>query len=259
MATKRIWVIISGGPGVYEPCDPDAHDTSWSNYVDGLLLQSRRGAMQLTKNEKILWIVYAPAYEKRWADDVKHKRPSIKGVTQQGFRNYLQLLQARAARYGYGFKAARSSSEIWSTMRSIKGSRVVSRVWYFGHARKNLWLSLDHNGCRTATPAARETLYHADIDRRLGAQWKWTGWWPTRDSGMAIESPPSKYDPNRSSKFYGCNSDKFARVFAEELNVYAEGGKGTLRFHGTHRTTNPFGGYEQSCTWRKYRPGGTQM
>src|SRR4051812_18502864 len=94
---ERIWVVLCGGPGKFDPKDKEEHDRGWSNYVDHLLLMARNKKLPAAPGEKVWWIVYRPAYDARWRDDVSRGAPSVSDVKGKGLSSYVDLMTKRAA------------------------------------------------------------------------------------------------------------------------------------------------------------------
>ncbi len=92
-------ILISGGPGLFNAADPD-HDISWANYVTPPLLMTdtpaEKAAFEVA--DDVWWFVFKPAYAARWTDDVADKRTSVKEVKDQGFSNYIELIENRATK-----------------------------------------------------------------------------------------------------------------------------------------------------------------
>ncbi|WP_434389478.1 hypothetical protein [Melittangium boletus] len=73
---KNVFIIISGGTGIYDPKDPDQHDQTWDNFVTPPLLRSARTALHDAKTEDVHWLVHEPAYAERWTSDLSNKKIS---------------------------------------------------------------------------------------------------------------------------------------------------------------------------------------
>jgi hypothetical protein len=98
--SRNIFLILSGGPGIYNPKDKE-HDQSWDNYVTPALLRTYRdkAALHDIKTEDVHWLIYEPAYKDRWNSDLKskhsapHQYQSTQKIIKDGFKNYLEKLK----------------------------------------------------------------------------------------------------------------------------------------------------------------------
>lgn len=240
----RNFVILSGGPGLYEPCDKESHDTSWSNYVDNILLLASKGQFPSRTDEAVWWFVYEPAYVARWADDVKEKRASVSDVKKKGSSSYKDHLQKRAAKYGWNLRWLAAGSDFWSKLKTFRDP--ISRVWYFGHARDDLWLSLNHTKCVAERPAADALVRRTDIVSQIALRAK-------------FQPGVGAYDPDRSSRFYGCNTATFAADFAKAFGVYSEGAQGKVDFATAHPNGGKVDALRAGCTWKIYNTTGAAL
>jgi len=241
----RNFVIISGGPGIYEPCDKEAHDTGWSNYVDNILLLAAKGNFPKQKDEEVWWFVYKPAYEARWKDDKKKGRSSTSAIEKKGSKSYVHHLERRAKKYGWNLRWITTGSEFWSKMKTF-GDK-ISRVWYFGHAKNDLWLSLEHSGCVASSPASSAKITVASISSHQ------------KVLKPKMQPGGSSYDAVRSSRFYGCNTAKFAKKFSETFGVYSEGSVGKTDFSKAHSSGGKLSSLTRGCTWNKYDKKGNKV
>lgn len=248
--TKR-FLIISGGPGVYDSRDP-AHDKAWSSYVDPPLLKSVRmqaGKRVIVKfweaNEQVVWLVYRPAYQARWTDDVAKKRSEPADLKKGGFKSYVDLLEKRAAERGWTLKWMDDAGDLWKVIRQLpKGA--ISRVWYYGHARDDLWLTLAHDAGGVAVqPDSKALLEVATVARKTAL----------RDRFAAA---PAAHTAARTHRFVGCNTAAYARAWAAAFGQWTEGFEGTVDFGTVHATP----GYEPSttpsCTLKRYKSTGDE-
>jgi hypothetical protein len=249
----RNFIILSGGPGLYESRDPQSHDTSWSNYVDNLLLLSRTNKFTRASDEKITWFVYLPAYESRWIDDKAKNRTSVKNVIAKGFTSYKDMIEKRASSYGYTL--------VWITEAMDFGRKIqnfpdnsISRLYYFGHASSSLWLSLKHSctgsgsnvQCVAVMPnSTKEVLYPSQI-------------LPIYVKKFQPGGPA--YDTNKSSKIFGCNTADFAKKLADVLKIYTEGCVGKINFETAPSNGGSLVSLSGSCgSWKKFKPGGSEI
>ncbi|WP_037583092.1 hypothetical protein [Stigmatella aurantiaca] len=97
----------------------------------------------------------------------------------------------------------------------------MSRVWFFGHARYDLWLALDHDfsGHEAISPAA-DAVVSQDGIKKLSA----------------FSFVPQK-TALCSHKFFGCNTKPFAEKWASAFSVYAEGSSDKVGFEKIHETS----------------------
>lgn len=214
--SKNVFIILSGGPGRYDPMDPE-HDQSWANYVWAPQLRFLNGTLPWDKRkEEVHWLVYEPAYVERWQDDLTSKRAAQRTATQKiikdGYKDYIDKLKKQATKHGWIYKGIASAQEFWDHINGLKAQR-VSSLWYFGHSREDLWLSLDHDGSHEAiAPADSAIIKEADIKVMLRA------------------FSFIRQDKSKPHKFFGCNTRSFAETWAKHLKVYAEGSTNELIF-----------------------------
>ncbi|MFZ0726841.1 MAG: S8 family serine peptidase [Desulfobacterales bacterium] len=224
-AIKRFYVLVSGGPGPYDDRDVE-HDQSWANYVSPPLLMTDTSEKQKKfreKNEEIWWLIYRPAYACRWKDDFGNtstkRQKAIKEVRDQGFTSYLSLLEDRARSRGWNLLWLDDAAGFWNRLETFpKGS--ISRLWYWGHARDDLWLSLGHMSDAKGTaiaPESHEIIRVADIVANL------------RDRFQVGQ-------PQMISRFVGCNTIAFGKAWANEFKVWTEGVKDKVGFKSIHLT-----------------------
>lgn len=246
MADQKIWVVLCGGPGLKHPKDK-GHDTGWSNYVDHLLLMAGKPkGLPIQTGENIWWIIYEPAYVARWTDDVRRKAKSVSEVRNAGFTSYTDMLKQRAAKYKFKLFWINKSDDFYRTLQKTPAGS-ISRVWYYGHASDDLWLTLDHDPKgRPIEPSAPGALV------RFGAVSHHSSWLKGH-----VARPPSKYNANRSHRFYGCNSKSFAIAWAKGLAVFTEGAVGTVQFEDVHQTGAP--DTSRNCTWERYDTKGKKI
>lgn len=246
-----VFIILVGGPGLYQGKDP-AHDKSWYSYIDPVIRANDRGVLG-QKNEDVRWCVYAPAYTARWSDDrnepswwednvqdsdlsVTRYRHTEK-IVRENATNYLDYITLKASQsnksnsYTTRVVPINSSAEFWRQL-TILAIHSLGRVWFLGHASIDLWLTLYHDGARAvmrSDKTSTETVQVSDI----------AAYAALRDRFMSKPLP---------SKFYGCNTYKFAETWAKEFGVPAEGAEGKVDFQASG-----FAGVESSATvWRRY-------
>lgn len=241
---SRNFVIVCGGPGIYKSCDP-AHDKAWSSYVDNILLLAARGNFPKQSDEDVWWFVYKPAYEARWNDDKAKGRSSVKAIQSKGSKSYVHHLQRRADKYGWNLRWITSHSDLWKKLKTFRDK--ISRVWYFGHASENLWLSLDHNSsCQAIEPDKKAVISTSQIASQSTMK-------------SAFEPGGTSYIAEKASRFYGCNTASFAIKFAKTFSVYTEGAKGKIDFEKAHSTGGKLKTITQGCTWNKYDTKGNKI
>ncbi|MGB7292646.1 MAG: S8 family serine peptidase [Thermodesulfobacteriota bacterium] len=216
---KRNFVLISGGPGLFDDRDVE-HDKSWANYVTPPLLltdteEKRKKFAQA--DEDVWWFVYKPAYESRWGDDLKVRRKSTKKIKDEGFVSYIDKIEKRAKKRGWNLRWLNSADDLWKELKTFrKGS--ISRLWYWGHARDDLWLSLGHSSASEAVaPESHEIVLVSSIDSKLRDRFQ-------------------KGDPKRIHRFVGCNTSAFSRVWSKTFKVWSEGVEEKVDFAAIHET-----------------------
>jgi subtilisin family serine protease len=241
---KRNLILLSGGPGVYDPKDPEDHDRSWANYVTPPLLQTRSQELHSRfkeKDEDVWWFIYRPAYERRWADDRRrddrrHETRRIEALDCGGRKcqSYIDLLEFRARERGWNLRWINSADDFWRLLRTFRDP--ISRILYWGHGRNDLWLSLRHNTNHVASiPEEHEILRTSAISQN-----------------KALKSSFQAGSPSQRHIFYGCNTHTFAEEWARVFNVYTRGFEGTLSFTSVSQTSQP--SPAAGCVLRDYAP-----
>jgi subtilisin family serine protease/outer membrane protein OmpA-like peptidoglycan-associated protein len=245
-AKKRFFILVSGGPGPFDDRDVE-HDHSWANYVTPPLLMTDTAAERkkfTEKDEEVWWLIYRPAYACRWKDDFGNRSPkrqkTIKEVTDQGFTSYLDLLHNRARNRGWNLHWLDDADGFWKIVKTFpKGS--ISRLWFWGHARDDLWLSLGHQSDVKGTaiaPEPHEIIQVADID-------------------VSLHDRFQAGDAKRINRFVGCNTAAFAKAWAKAFKVWTEGVEAKVGF----KSINLTGGEPclvGSAAARVFKPGGVE-
>jgi hypothetical protein len=209
-------VLISGGPGLYDYRDVE-HDKSWANYVTPplLLTDTRAKHASFVGGSEVWWLVYRPAYLTRWTDDVARRRKSVSEVRRRRLDSYVAVVdqQARARRWGLAW--FQSANDLWTRLSSFRDP--IRRVWYWGHARDDLWLTLAHSSSATPVkPPADAVVTAASIG--------------------AHASLRSSFGPGPRHRFVGCNTAAFAQEWARVFRVPTDGVHGTVDFSAIHIT-----------------------
>ncbi len=218
---ERNFILISGGPGLFDDRDVE-HDKSWANYVTPPLLmtdteEKRKKFAQ--DDEEVWWFVYKPAYESRWDDDLKQGRKSTKEVKDKGFTSYVNLIEKRAKDRDWNLRWLNAADDLWKKLKTFsKGS--ISRVWYWGHARDDLWLSLGHSSASEAiAPESHEIILVSSID-----------------GNKKLRDRFQKGNSKRIHRFVGCNTSAFAQAWSKAFKVWTEGVEEKVDFADIHKT-----------------------
>lgn len=214
---KYAFVIISGGPGPYDQRDIE-HDQSWANYVTPPLLLKPLAE----RNEAVWWFVYKPAYKQRWMEDCTSssaaRRNAAKQVERQGHTSYIDLIESRAKARGWNLHWLLNADDLWRELTNFSANS-ISRVWYWGHARDDLWLTIRHSPTTGAAiePPEDAIVAITSIDHSLTNRFR-------------------KGESGRMHRFIGCNTSRFAKAWATAFNVWTEGIEGKINFASIHQT-----------------------
>ncbi|HEX7317135.1 MAG TPA: S8 family serine peptidase, partial [Pyrinomonadaceae bacterium] len=210
---KRNFILISGGPGLFHTRDVE-HDRSWASYVTPPLLKKKFW----TDEEEVWWFVYKPAYERRWTDDENKKRKSVDEVKKKGATSYVDLIEKRAREKGWNLRWITKAAEIWTKIGTFR-EKSISRVWYWGHARNDLWLTIRHDSTsgEAIEPVESAVVKIFDISKSLRKHFQ-------------------KGDKSRVHRFVGCNTRAFAKAWAWAYAVWAEGVVDKVNFAAIHET-----------------------
>jgi hypothetical protein len=240
-------VLFSGGPKTYVPQDPE-HDQSWGNYIFAPLLMWDNGLIPVTPKQEVVWFVYKPAYGYRWQDDTREDAPKllkdqVEKVKAAKNASYVDCIEKSAKgsifiedrKHPYKERNWKliwieSAPEFWDQLRKL--NRPIDRLYYWGHARGDLWLMPTHNERGELDyPPDGAIIYAKDVADNS---------WLRRNfqAGKKVQS-----------QFWGCNTarpanrpegytaDKWNKIqfMAEEWNKILEvpsmGWAGTIRFH----------------------------
>ena len=223
-SAQHNFVLISGGPGPFDNRDVE-HDQSWANYVTPPLLLTDTAAKRKSfaaGDEEVWWLVFKPAYERRWKEDsgssLSARKKAVKEVKENGFGSYVDLIEARAKGRGWNLRWLNEADDLWKKLKTFS-QHSISRVWYWGHARDDLWLSVQHapDTGRAVAPVPNEIINASAIDSKLKSRF-------------------CKGDVDRMNRFVGCNTIVFAKAWATILDVWAEGVEQKVNFASIHKT-----------------------
>jgi hypothetical protein len=172
----------------------------------------------------------------------KRLRPSTSTPSPSNSRtsaNYLDLLKARATERGWKYEGLSSAQGFWDYINGLKGAK-VSRVWFFGHARDDLWLSLDHDPVahEAVSPDSKAVVLMKDIKKL---------------KTFSFVAQKTASTPHR---FFGCNTKDFAEKWANTLRVYAEGASGKVNYEKIHDTAGRVT-LSSGARWYQYSNTGT--
>jgi hypothetical protein len=225
---KKAFVVWIGAPGVYHGDDP-VHDQSWANYVTWIMMEAKDGL--LSPDEKHLWVLYEPGYTARWADDRDfswwERNIHDNDLSDTRFRatqnvlggSYINHVRSKASEYSaaHGIDIsvllASTAQGFWDVLLREVPNAMLSRVWFFGHARNSLWLSLNHTSAGIAvSPDSSAIISVASI------------------ATNAASVAPLFSSSSKPCKFYGCNTVEFAREWHTRFNVDAQGADGEIDF-----------------------------
>ena len=118
----------------------------------------------------------------------------------------------------------------------------MSRLWFYGHARYDLWLSLDHDSSHEACSPAQSAIL----------QWK-----EIKDKLKAFSFVPQG-KTSVPTKFFGCNTYPFAKEWAQVLNVRAEGAVEKVDFKDIHRSSGQVL-LSPGARWYQYTKAGAPL
>ncbi|MBN1210349.1 MAG: hypothetical protein JXB05_36185 [Myxococcaceae bacterium] len=264
---EQHFVILVGGPGLYNGSDPD-HDKAWYNYIDPVM-SAAKSRLLSRPEEHVHWYVYGTAYERRWKDDatepsffeknIKDGRLQVtryghtRKVIAQGAIDYLDYIRKKVASYAKpgsskmtvythwwtGSPRLSPAEGFWSALGKFP-DRSISRVWFLGHAARDLWLALEHDSDDDAvSPTVGEIVSLPDITRYRALVSKFVF---ANAAMVAVQD---------SCKFYGCNTKGFAETWARTFKVRAEGADGKVNFNKSSLKD-----VEASAQygWKKFQP-----
>lgn len=229
-------VLISGGPGLWDNRDVE-HDQSWANYVTPPLLLTDTATKKATfvgAATDVTWLIYKPAYDARFADDAVRRPDPVREIRRQGFSSYVDKLEHQARNRGWRLVWFTSADDLWKRLATFRDP--IERVWYWGHARDDLWLTLDHSRSAVAVmpTTAGSVVPRTDIAKHSALK--------------------ASFGAGRPHRFVGCNTATFAAEWSRVFGVSAEGVAGKVEFQAIHRT----GGEPSlvgSATWQRFRAG----
>lgn len=177
-------------------------------------------------NEKVLALMYAPAYRTRASNE---GRKDEAGKPDPEFHN--KLMTKAAARDGYEVKFVNSAKATTEEMTKITKEEALSSLKYFGHANSDTML-LNYGERRPATGSedyATETIRTSDITKAIDKK--------NLTSNAKIES-------------FGCNQGDrggMMEQLRDHYNVETIGSKGKTQYGpigGGEKFPTSDGGYE---------------
>jgi hypothetical protein len=222
------FLILIGGPGLFKSCDP-GHDKTWVNYFYPMKVAAEEN-LYVRGADRVHWIVYEPAYKKRWLEDSEitffeglyekvtgrelhevRKRAADK-VTTTGSKNYLDHIKQNAVALNIVYKGITAPNDFWKYLASFQ-AQTISRVWFSGHATSaGLILELTHNAQCVASWSDQSTLLVTSI---------------VKNKHLANRFMKNSAKP---SKFYGCSTSQFAETWHKTFGVPTEGAASSITF-----------------------------
>lgn len=229
------FLIILGGPGKFVGCDK-AHDQNWSNYLVPIQLASTRSIFKLGIGEQVHLLPYEPAYKNRWADDSvvsaaekkqsdgywlhSNRKAKADKLISNGANNYLHRIQQIANAQKMRYKALSKPEDFWTYVKGLPDGS-ISRVWYSGHASADgLMLCLGHDDTCSAVAWESDMITLTQIRAH---------------SSLATKFSSSH---NKVSKFLGCYTHDFAKVWNKTFQVKAEGASRKVDFGSLDRPSS---------------------
>lgn len=241
-------VLLCGGPGEWDEKDPEKHDKTWHPFVTSPQLMANNRAIGRHLPHTFHWIVYKPAYEKRWATDLRSDSirvghtENVKNKKDNGgksFTSYVNLIEGRARERGWTLHWINSNDEFWPILESLKDP--IDEFYYWGHAShgedgrdaslNGLWLTLDHDptthvGVAPHDPraiiATDEVAHHKSLQRLFASL------------VQAEPGKPPQESPPRFAVLYGCNTYKFAEALRDNFDISTIGFKHKITFAFIH-------------------------
>lgn len=228
--TKR-FIVLVGGPAVFMGCDKE-HDQTWSNYIVPMQIAAQKGFYHRKRNETVYWVVYEPPYVGRWHDDSvitaaekkqddgchlhSIRKAAADKVKKKRAIHYLSRIRQIAAQYRFKYVGINTPNQFWDFVKSCPKNS-ISRVWYCGHASGDgLMLALIHNNACGAGARPSDMIWAKEIIKK----------------GSRARSLADRFDTSTSqpSKFYGCYTYEFARVWNKLFHVPTQGAKNKITF-----------------------------
>jgi len=241
-------ILISGGPGLYNAKDPE-HDESWASYVSPPLLLTDTAAEKAKFEiaDEVFWFVFKPAFERRWLDDVKHKRSSVKKIQADKFSSYVDKIEKQAAKRKWKLKWFTAKDEFWTLMSNFNDP--IKRVIYWGHANAgDLWLFLKHNSSNEPIgPDAKEIISKSEIAAYANQK---------RPDGKLMRHRYA-VDAANEHLLIGCNTDAFGKEWASQIKVWSKAVVGKIDFKSTHTTAGHMPSLVAAAKVNRYKNDGT--
>lgn len=243
---KKNFVILIGGPGLYFGCDP-VHDKTWTNYLIPMQLAAINRLYTL-KDETVHWVVFEPAYRKRWHDDSvitdaekgqygwfgrdgltgsmalyrrdtwlhEHRKMlADKVLTKKNeagdlATSYYHRIEQIAKDLEITLHSIDTPDAFWRYLASLEDGS-ITRVWYCGHAAgAGLMLDLAHdNNCDAVS---KNVVRWNEISANAALKKKFAA------------------DAEDTSQFYGCYTDRFAQEWSTHFGHPSEGAVNKITF-----------------------------
>jgi hypothetical protein len=195
--------------------------------------------------ERVHWLVFAPAYRKRWLDDIKitssekkqygwftadtwlhrHRKKTAEAVkTKRGPKgkpatSYLVRISQICAQNNLVYQPIEKPDDFWNYLARLEDGS-ISRIWYCGHAAgSGLFLDLHHNIPDTQCTARSSHIVSVNDIQNHSSTIK----------------PKIAVDTVKTSEFYGCYTSIFAQKWNEQFEVTTEGAANKITFQAIHK------------------------
>jgi len=165
-ALEPEYVILSGGPSLmkWEHWKQQPHDLWWMNFIQAARLRIQEMLANGVPPERIAWLVYAPSYRTRGAQDR---------------RNYIADIATLRDTYRVRLKFFEHTSEVFDYLNKGKPRNQVkiADFEYFGHSNRACWMFDYSNNIDSASKAWLHDNQFDRIEPAIFAKDAWVKSW----------------------------------------------------------------------------------
>lgn len=136
----KSWEILRG---------PAKHDNWWANFVRAATVRIEQ-ARRENPNERIVWIVYRPAYVTRGKEDGQ---------------DYVSMIRGLASKYRVQLQFVDTADQAYRAINQApRGGEKITSFYYFGHSNAHAFM-LDYSN--SIIGSSKQWIHERDLASRL--------------------------------------------------------------------------------------------